>query len=567
MSNHDQFAWLKKHTYIYLIAIIVVVWVQIITQLFYPYDTALPGARLAGQHVAGQSRVDLAANLQKEYQSKTITIKTPSSSYSKPLIELGATLDGDTMAKQLTDYPTWQRFIPFTVYLKRPSISSYRLSFNSSVLQKQSHVVAAALSVKPVNAGLAITDGRLNVTEAKDGQAVSPEQVVNAVKKHRYNESSLTIQVPSTSTAPTIKDASIATVRKNAEDILRRQYIVRLPNGDEVTPSKKTIAKWLVLSESDGEIEVRPSKPAIKRYIASVNKKVAVNAKPIQVTLRNGNEVGRTEGKDGVTILSDDLLTKLTNAIAGSEPSVTMDVLTGPVKPAVVYSRTYSSSQAGLRAYVNYVTSAFDIHIALQQIGGNGWSASARAYDSIPSASTYKLYVAMWLFYQINKDKIEWSDPWLDTTVSECFDRMTIASTNPCAVAWLEGYGRDKMNKFVHARGFSTGTDFTLPDATHSTAADLLKFMIGLNNGSIVSGSQRDRLLHSLSVHPYRYGVPTGSAGRVYDKVGFLWDYVHDAAIVKHPKGTYVAVIMTKAAGGYAKIAEITRQLETIMYP
>ena len=166
----------------------------------------------------------------------------------------------------------------------------------------------------------------------------------------------------------------------------------------------------------------------------------------------------------------------------------------------------------------------------------------------------------------MDKGKIHWDDPWLDTTVSVCFDRMTIASTNPCAEAWIDKAGRDNLNKFLWDRGFSHGTTFTNPEATHTTANDLKKFMIGLDTGSLIDGAHRDRLLHSLSVHPYRSGVPAGSAGKVWDKVGFLWDYVHDAAIVHHPKGKYVIIVMTKGYS-YAKIAEITREAEEIMYP
>ena len=143
---------------------------------------------------------------------------------------------------------------------------------------------------------------------------------------------------------------------------------------------------------------------------------------------------------------------------------------------------------------------------------------------------------------------------------------MTNAGTNPCAEAWLNSWGRDNVNNFVYEHGFSRGTTFTDPVATHTTAADLAKFMIGLEDGSLVGGAYRDRLLHSLSVHPYRSGVPAGSAGQVWDKVGFLWDYVHDAAIVRHPKGRYVIVVMTKGRS-YATIAGITREVEKIMYP
>ena len=72
-------------------------------------------------------------------------------------------------------------------------------------------------------------------------------------------------------------------------------------------------------------------------------------------------------------------------------------------------------------------------------------------------------------------------------------------------------------------------------------------------------------LLEKMNRQIYRQGVPSGTDAKVYDKVGFLWDYVHDAAIVRHPKGTYVIVVMTKGAS-YQRIAEITKQVERILY-
>jgi beta-lactamase class A len=209
------------------------------------------------------------------------------------------------------------------------------------------------------------------------------------------------------------------------------------------------------------------------------------------------------------------------------------------------------------------------MHIVVQQLEGQKWYAAAREHESIPSGSTYKLFVAMVLFDRINKGQIHWSDPMLDTTVSECFDRMTVASTNPCAESWIAQFGREYINNFAYARGFSHGTSFTTGSATQTTAADLNKYMIGLDNGTLVTGANRSKLLYNLSRHPYKYGIATGSivaSDKVYDKVGFLWDYIHDTAIVSHPKGKYILTIMTKGQS-YAAIANVTREIERIMYP
>ena len=90
--------------------------------------------------------------------------------------------------------------------------------------------------------------------------------------------------------------------------------------------------------------------------------------------------------------------------------------------------------------------------------------------------------------------------------------------------------------------------------------------MIGLERGTLIGGAQRERLLSSLSRHPYRYGIPAGSKGKVWDKVEFVWDYVNDTAIVHHPRGTYVMTILTRGQS-YGAIAAMTRDIERIMYP
>ena len=175
----------------------------------------------------------------------------------------------------------------------------------------------------------------------------------------------------------------------------------------------------------------------------------------------------------------------------------------------------------------------------------------------------------MVLFDRINKGQIHWTDPMLDTNVAECFDRMTVASTNPCAESWIAQFGRQYINDFIHTRGFSSGTSFTTGSANQTTAADLNKYMIGLDNGTLVSGANRQKLEYNLSRHPYKYGIGTGSsvpANQIYDKVGFLWDYIHDTGIVPHPRGKYILTIMTKGQS-YAAIANVTREIERIMYP
>ncbi len=284
------------------------------------------------------------------------------------------------------------------------------------------------------------------------------------------------------------------------------------------------------------------------------------------IKIVNGREVGRTVGSLGKGLDYDRIINQLASDLLETERQIVLDLPFKDLQPSVIFNSKYTSSQEGLQAYLNDTVRTKNMYIKVEQLDTGGWSSGARDTESIPSGSTYKLFVALILFDKMQKGEIRWADPMLDTTVSGCFERMTVASTNPCAESWIAQFGRQYINDFIHELGFSDGTSFTTGSANQTTAADLNKYMKGLNDGTLVKGEYRDRLLESLSKHPYTYGIPTGSQGQVYDKVGFLWDYIHDTAIVRHPRGDYVMTIMTQDQS-YAAIAAVTREIERIMFP
>jgi hypothetical protein len=332
------------------------------------------------------------------------------------------------------------------------------------------------------------------------------------------------------------------------------------------TPDAATKASWLVIKNTPTSAELSTDSEAILRYVAEVNGKVKTDPTATVINLVDGNEASRQDGKAGAALDSTSIGTSLAEALTGKRAPAVAATLQS-VAPETKYNRSYSHTQDGLRAYVAYATSTQNVRIVVQQLDGQGWSASGRASESIPSASTYKLYVMMRVFDDINSGKLSWDTPMLDTNAGGCFERTIVPSTNPCAEEWIRQYGRNELNDYVHGKGFSSGTGFTFSDATHTTAGDLAKYLIGLNNGTLVNGNNRAMLLDKMSRQLYRYGIPTGvSATRVEDKVGFLWDYIHDAAIVHKPQGTYVLVIMTKGYS-YGYIANVARQIDTIMYP
>lgn len=537
-------------------------------QMLYPLDRAVPFAFINGTSIGFMANDEMAKLLTDQFdKTKVKLVVQGGKSIEYPIKSAGAEPNTERMIAQLSEYPFWQRFIPLSILWQMPNATQADVYYSETVLQRIAQENSTALNFAPTNARLALKDGKLIATTEKAGYEVTAKRVKEVLSGARLRlGATTTVEVPAKRLPAARTMHELSAVQAQAEAALARQVAVKA--ADKVyTPDKSEVAAWLILdTAADGAVALRTDTDRIKTYIESINKQVATPAGQTDITVVNGQETGRKPGTPGRAINAGVLADQITAFILKGQGKSPFAAQFVEVQPSVIFNSRYTATQEGLQAYLDDTGRSRNVQIMVRQLDGGKWAASTRANESIPSGSTYKLYVALMLFDKMKKGETRWEDPMLDTTVSGCFDRMTIASTNPCAEKWLAEWGRTNINNFIYSHGFSAGTTFTSSIANHSTAADLTKYMIGLNDGSLVSEPYRSRLLHSLSVHPYRYGIPTGSKGRVQDKVGFLWDYVHDTAIVHHPRGTYVMTIMTKGQS-YAAIASITREVERIMYP
>ncbi len=567
-AHYDTYMPNKKHHRVLVWVVFLACSVTIALQLLYPPDRALPLTRITGQNVAWRSHEQLAEMIDTKFRSTKLKLTIGNDrSVELPLATAGAEPNTEPMIEEVVGYPFWQRFIPFSILLHFNNLTAADVYYTDSVLKAFAEEQAKQLSFAPVNARLAIENGTLTATSEKRGSEVTAKAVRESITQAKPLLGGATVlTVSSKRTTPAETADSLQAVRAAAEAALARQVVITA-DGHSFAPDDATVASWLQIGTDDsGKSMLRVADDKINGYFDAIDTKVGIPAGRTNINLTNGRETSRTTGSVGRAIDREDLKLRISNWLLLGQGQPELGAAFRDVAPSIMYDNKYTTTEEGLRAYVLDAAGRMNVHIAIQQIDGGKWTASAKSDESIPSASTYKLFVAKWLFDQMDKGIVHWDDPMLDTTVSTCFDRMTIASTNPCAESWLAEAGRSNLNNYIYGLGFSRGTSFTMTDAAHTTANDLQRMMLGLNDGSIIGGAHRDRLLHSLSIHPYRYGIPTGSAGEVWDKVGFLWDYVHDTAIVRHPRGTYVMTIMTKGQS-YATIASLTREIERIMYP
>ncbi|HJP81661.1 MAG TPA: serine hydrolase [Candidatus Saccharimonadales bacterium] len=534
-------------------------------QMLYPPDRGLPFASISGTSVAWRSYTDTAKVITEKFDNSKLQLVLDDKKASYSVKELGAEPSIDEMVERTRAYPFWQRFIPGSILWQSAQVKDADVYYSTKILQAFVSERVKDFSYPAKDAHLEIKEGKLVADTDQPGSEADGQALQQAISSTRISMGGETIiQVPHKQIRAHFNADDLSKVRSQAESALSHSVAI-VADGKLFSPSTNEVASWLVLS-GEGQPTLSVDKEKIKAYLKQINDQVGVPAGQTNINLVDGREADRQTGKTGRAIDSDRLADQLAEAILAPPKDIRLEAQFVDVLPSVIFNSKYTTTQEGLRAYVDDAATNRNMHIVIQQLDGPGWSAHARETESIPSASTYKLFIAKILFDKIDAGEIHWDDPMLDTDVAGCFERMTVASTNPCAESWIAQWGRDYINQYVYRLGFSAGTSFTTGGAVQTTAADLNRYMTMLYNGTILSGANRDRLLDSLGRHPYRYGIPTGSQGEVHDKVGFLWDYVHDTAIVQHPRGTYIMTVMTKGQS-YAAIAAVTRDVERIMYP
>ena len=327
------------------------------------------------------------------------------------------------------------------------------------------------------------------------------------------------------------------------------------------------MSKLVQLNDDGYSVKVEVNAQEYKKFIQKINLEQEVKPGLTSIKIIDGVEVGREVGRPGSRVSFENNLVEIAKYFNEENPNTSFVLKIENTSPIEKRNYVYSFSQAGLQAKINEIGRRYDVRISLRQLDGNMWGATWRGGEATPSASTYKLFVALRLFKEIDDGVINWDGAIAGTPIKSCFYQMIIVSTNACAEAWLKHYSRSDMNNFIRSIGVSNATNFMNGDGSITTSAeDLRRTIAEAYKGNLSSRDNRDILLDHLARQQWRSGIPSGSKGRVYDKVGFLWNYVHDTAVVEHPRGTYSIAIMTRNAN-YATITKITRELEAFMYP
>ncbi len=573
MKKHQEvfspvIGWLKSNITRKRIAIFTgaAVLVVIIFQLAYPSDRAVLRATINEQPVSGWTKNDIRQSIAAACANTTVTVGHDGQTGEKfSAVELGMSCDDAVLADKLVRYPLALRLVPLSYFFYAQDLAPQKVTFDDNTLAAATQKIISGAALEPVSASVKIEGGKAVVVPAVSGVQISEEALQKTIRNFSYELGmAQTLNINGETVAPERTDSDVVAVKEQANEAISSSLNVRYGDKtDEI--NAETRASWLAFTDKNGALVLGYDSKKIQAYITKhYTPELAVAAGKTQITTRDGIEVSRKNGANGTAINMNSSVRSLATALLGNE--VVATITTQTVAPTKTYSRSYSSSQRGLQAYANDLASQYDISIAVKQVGGNGWSAGANMWTQEISASTYKLFIAQFILEKVKNGDLKMTDSFNGSTVGACLERMIVNSENSCAEAWTRKYGHQTLDTWLHARGYSAATTFMKKPATQTSVGDLQKALADISSGAYIGRANSDLLLGYMKRQVYRQGVPAGTSATVADKVGFLWGYLNDAAIVYHPRGTYYISVITNNQS-WGKIADITRQVERIMYP
>lgn len=532
----------------------------VLIQVLYPWGNFAPNARIDGIAVGGKNQSEAAQMLNKAYAEHKVAIYMGSG--KKPVVspkfsDMDVRVDNAARLKD-AGYAWYLRLVPTSLFWAGPGnvtkpVAQFGDKFTGYVETK----LMKDCKQPPVGATLKASGTTLTVVPAVTGGTCEQDDVLASIKKVQPTISEpSSVRVVRKEQAPSISDTVAKDTAKTLNERLKNGVMISVMGGP-VQASASDVISWLDFSAKDGAIVATVNGDRAGEWLnKNIASKVAIAPGVSYIKTVDFTELSRVNGSEGRAIDIGATTASIQYVVNGEAMAATAS--TKSVAPSEQYTRTYSSSDAGLTALLtNYAKDhSGTFGVSLIELDGKKRRASYEGDKQFVTASTYKLFVAYSLLKQIDAGKRDWDSN------AACFNKMISYSDNPCSESFLNSLGLKNVTNDIQAIGLKNST-FMKSGGPYTTANDLALLLGMIATGQNFSSTNQQRLVAAMKANVYRKGVPAGAAGTVADKVGFLNALLHDAAIVYGPHGTYVLAVMTDGSS-WATIADLTKQIDTL---
>lgn len=538
----------------------VLILILVVVQLAYPNDKTLPFAHIDGLAIGGMTKDAAAKKSNQAYNDHTLNAAMNNSdkpTVSIKLRDIAASVDNSQRIKQY-DYHWYLRLVPTSLFWHglnygAPPAPKFASHTDAAINEK----IVAHCQVTPTNATLKVKGAQLEVQKSQLGGKCDEAKIKQSVRNIKPKlQQPTTVNVNKIDIKPAVSD--------DKAKLLAQKLTKHLTNGVQIKAKDKTIAvdaqtvySWLDFVAKDKELVAILNTERTSKWLDDkVSKIVAVAPGVSKITTHDFTVVSKQTGSSGQALDLPAMLQKLQGAVDGG--SLQLSAATKAVPPREEYTRTYSSSDAGLSALMeNFAKDHPGTYgVSMIELDGKKRRAEYNGDKQFVTASTYKLLVAYSVLKRIDSGARSWDS---DQT---CFNKMISLSDNACAESFLHAIGVNALTSEANSIGLKNST-FMKGGGPYTTANDQVLLLGMIATGQNFSSTNQQRLIEAMKKNVYRKGIPAGVSGTVADKVGFMNGLLHDSAIVYSPHGTYVLSIMTEGSS-WPVIADLAKQIDNL---
>ncbi len=536
----------------------ILVLIILLVQVFYPNNRLLPFEKISEVNLGLNLKSLATEKLDQFYQNKRVEIYLANKLIEIgpiTLSDLGISVDSKTQIDKHV-YPLYLRLVPGSIFWAHHQKIATAVKVDN--LKLDQFIVSSLLprcQLLPIDATIKIENQKLVVDEPKAGGECNPGTVKNELLAINPFDKLPKAQISMKEVVYQVSKAEAQASADMVSSLVKDGVQIMVDKTEFLIPSNE-FYNWLKFTPNLNSVDVQVDPDRASDYlIKNIKPLVTIPAGVVTITTYDFQEVARTSGGDGKSLDLAETIKSLNDFI--QQKIALPKAVIQPVPAERTYVRTYSNSDEGIRAlfenFANDHSGTFGISYA--ELSNSSRHANYRGDDKFITASTYKLFVAYSVLKRVESGEMLWDE------VADCFNKMISLSDNVCAEAFLEKIGYAVVTEEINNLGlknssFTNGGPFT-------TANDLVAFLGTLENGNMFSPLSRERLISALKNNIFREGIAAGSTGLVANKVGFLDNLLHDAAIIYSPKGVYVLTIMTDGSS-WNTIADLTRELEKI---
>ena len=531
--------------------------------LFSMQITSLPlFAKAGGVNLSLATPAEAKSALSAYGQSQVLSVNIGGRNYSAPARLNGVELDVNATLQAIQHPSGWDKIPLVYAIHNRTSGAKLRYSINSYQLKDFVNQINLPAKQKAVDAKLVIPSDIQQmpyVTSEKLGYLFTVDGILSQISQSVNENQSLSVIAGAQILQPKVSSSQLNAVLGRVNELLGRDLTIT--NGQASYQLTKTDLRKIVTVDTSPIPQAVVNQKNVVELLREHSNIFYTAPVSNQVKTLDGKVIDEKAGASGRAINTQASAAQIAEALEAGK--ATQTVTMAEVNPSTNYLRNYTATSAGLQALIkDYAVTHRGLYaVSTFELNDNRSAFYNQNISTVP-ASTYKLFVAYVALKKIEQGKLSFNSATGAGSLDSCLQKMIKVSDNTCAWAILDLIGWNETEKLILAAGFShTKINNSTGGYMSTTASDLAKLLKGFYKGTLLQASSTNYLFKLMKNQIYRSGIPAGSPGAtVADKVGFLYSWNHDAAIVYAPQSTYVLVILTTNAS-FTQIKELSNQI------